>query len=517
MATQKFLTYGKLPGSEKQTPKGEKTDTINPNEVIDVTIIVRRKKSIVAALASNKLLKREEYDQEFGASEEDMGIVEEFANNHHLSIVEKNSARRSIILKGRILDFETAFKVYLSHYSDPKGNIFRGRTGHINIPSELNGIVEGVFGLDNRIQARPMHKPLTINGKFAAHADVPGSFYPSEVAAIYGFPKTAKPIVQQCIGIIELGGGFRNTDLADYFTQIGIPLPTVLAVSVDNGLNNPSTPDSDDGEVMLDIEVAGAVSPNSKIVVYFAPNTDQGFLDAITTAVHDTQNSPNIISISWGSAEVNWTEQSMNNLNSALQSAYLLGIPVCIASGDAGSSDGVNDGNVHVDFPASSPFALACGGTSLQVNNGTVTSESVWNDSSSSAGGGGVSEFFALPDFQNNIGVPLSASTNFKGRGVPDIAGNADPNTGYKVKIDGVDTVLGGTSAVAPLVAGLLSLINSQNGNFGRLPNSLYSQPTPNSLKLRGITQGNNITTSTNKGYNAGPGWNACAGWGVLS
>ncbi|MEO6852301.1 MAG: S53 family peptidase, partial [Mucilaginibacter sp.] len=271
---------------------------------------------------------------------------------------------------------------------------------------------------------------------------------------------------------------------------------------------------SADGEVMLDIEVAGAVAPGAKIVVYFCPNTDQGFLDAITKAVHDTTNKPSVISISWGSAEVNWTQQSLNNFNETFKAAALLGVTICVAAGDSGSSDSVTDGKVHVDFPASSPYVLACGGTSLKVNNNKMSSETVWHDSNDSATGGGVSNFFALPDYQSNAKVPLSLNSQFKGRGLPDVAGDADPNTGYKVLVDGQKMVIGGTSAVAPLMAGLIARINQKKGkSAGFINPALYANPS----FCRDITLGNNKTTSTNTGYTAGPGWDACTGWGVLS
>jgi len=502
-----------LAGSTKRAAGSPATGTINPNELIDVTIRLRRKASVTTALGSRKIISHEEYAQKFGAHPEDIGKIENFAHRHQLSVAGKDLSRRSIWLKGKISDFENAFAVYLSHYRGLDGQIFRGRSGDIYIPKELEGIIVGVFGLDNRVQARPMFKVATKDGNFLRHHSVPGSFMPDAIAKIYGFPQTTGE--GECIGIIELGGGYRVTDLDDYFANLNIAVPQIKAVSVDGGANSPSNAQGADGEVMLDIEVAGAVAPQASIVVYFAPNTDQGFLDAVTQAVHDTQNKPSVISISWGSAEVNYTSQAMDNFNEALQSAALLGVTVCIAAGDSGSSDGETDGKVHVDFPASSPYALACGGTSLLAKNGVINSETVWHDSNDSATGGGVSEYFALPDYQQQSSVPVSASTGFAGRGMPDVAGDADPNTGYQVLVDGQEMVIGGTSAVAPLMAGLMARINQQNGTpAGDIHSTLYNNPAG---FCRDITTGNNITTSSNKGYTAGPGWDACSGWGVLS
>ena len=522
----KFKEYIKLAGSEKAAPKANRSGTINPNEIIDVTVRIRRKKSIdPKELVKGKVISHKEYNDTYGASADDIKTVQDFARQFNLTTVTTDVGRRSVILKGRLRDFESAFQVSSSAYVDEKGVTFRGRTGNINIPAELKDIVQGVFGLDNRPVAHPMFKVAkTAKGTFKPHDATPGSVTPPGLASDYGFtPGTG---AGQCIGIIELGGGFVASDLQNYFTSVGITNPpTVTAQSVDNGANSPSTPDSADGEVMLDIEVAGSVAPGANIVVYFTPNTDQGFLDAITTAVHDETNKPSVISVSWGSAEVNWTPQALDNFNAAFQSASLLGVTICIASGDAGSSDGVQDGCVHVDFPASSPYVLACGGTSCQISDNTITSETVWNDASDSAGGGGVSEYFALPDYQQNANVPASLnavnsvnssnSGNFKGRGVPDIAGDADPNTGYQVIVDGQSCVIGGTSAVAPLMAGLIAVSNQvNNARAGFINPLLYAVSGQN--YCRAITQGNNITTSTGLGYNAGSGWNACAGWGVM-
>jgi kumamolisin len=259
---------------------------------------------------------------------------------------------------------------------------------------------------------------------------------------------------------------------------------------------------------MLDIEVAGAIAPAAKIVVYFAPNTDQGFLDAITTAVHDSTNQPSVISISWGGPESSWTTQSLTNFDDAFQSAAAMGVTVCVASGDNGSTDGVNDGNNHVDFPASSSFALACGGTTLQTSNDQIVSETVWDDlPSGGATGGGVSNVFPLPTYQDGFDVP-APTVQGGGRGVPDVSGDADPNTGYNILVDGENAVIGGTSAVAPLWAGLVARINQSTGKpIGYLNPQIYAQAVE-AAGFHDITQGNNGA------FSAGLGWDACTGLG---
>jgi kumamolisin len=341
------------------------------------------------------------------------------------------------------------------------------------------------------------------------HAAAAGSatFTPTQLAALYGFPAGSGQ--GECIAIIELGGGYRPTDLQRYFSGLQVAQPRVLAVSVDHGKNHPTgSGNGPDGEVMLDIEVAGAIAPSAKIVVYFAPNTDAGFLDAIAAAIHDTTNKPSVISISWGGPESNWTAQAMTTFDQAFQAAAAMGITVCAASGDNGSDDGVGDGADHVDFPASSPFVLACGGTNLQASGTSITQETVWNEGpNSGATGGGVSGFFALPPYQEGLHVTRThgGTQALAMRGVPDVCGDADPQTGYDVRVDGQNTVIGGTSAVAPLWAGLIARINAAKARrAGFINPHLYV----NAPALHDITQGNNGS------FAAATGWDACTGLG---
>jgi kumamolisin len=185
-----------------------------------------------------------------------------------------------------------------------------------------------------------------------------------------------------------------------------------------------------------------------------------------------------------------------------------MGITVCIAAGDGGSSDGVSGGGDHVDFPASSPHVLACGGTSLKANQSQIASESVWNDGANGgATGGGISSFFALPAWQSGLSAltTAGASVALTMRGVPDVAGDADPETGYAVRVDGADTVIGGTSAVAPLWAALLARVNASTGKSAGFVNPLLY---PDTQACRDVTQGNNGD------YAAKAGWDACTGLG---
>lgn len=512
-----FNNYVPFAESDMPVPRATVAGTLNYNELIDVTIRLCPKKPVSTWKKSlkgkNKFLTRSQYNAQFGASMADVRLIERFAHSKELTVVQTATDRCSVILRGSVQSMCEAFKVKLARYMSASGHVFRGRCGCMYIPDVLKGKIEGIFGLDNRPVATPKFRiKKTKKGSFAPQ-QAGASYNPNVVASMYSFPagKTGKG---QCIALIELGGGYRTADLNHYFAGLNIPVPSIKAVAVDGAANNPGTADGPDGEVMLDIEVAGAVSPNAGIVVYFAPNTEQGFLDAITSAIHDNTNNPDAISISWGGPEVSWTQQAMTSFDNAFQSAAALGITITVAAGDSGSSDGVNDGEAHVDFPASSPNVLACGGTTIATKNNQITNEIVWNEGGG-ATGGGISDEFALPAYQKNAKVPPSVNPgNRVGRGLPDVAANADPNSGYNILVDGNNLVVGGTSAVAPLMAALITLINENNGaNAGFIHPKIYANPKP----FKDITSGNNDTVSGNIGYSAGKGWDACTGWGAAN
>jgi kumamolisin len=527
-----------LKGSERVILPGAKViGAANPDESLSVTVLLRSRaqaedaktkttKATVAERATvESLLKqraaerqhltRAQFLEQRGALEEDVQKVEEFAHEYGLSVSDTNLAKGSVTLTGTVANFSKAFNVELFNYEHPSGS-YRGRTGPVNIPSELDGIVTAVLGLDNRPQARPHFR--IHRSPVATHARSPqqqpaGTFTPVQIAQLYDFPANADG-TGQCIAIIELGGGFKSLDVQTYFKNtLKITPPQVVAVSVDGSQNKPTgDPNGPDGEVMLDIEVAGAVAPKSKLAVYFAPNTDQGFYDAIAAAVHDARNNPSVVSISWGGPESSWSQQSLTEFNTLFEDAATLGVTVCVASGDNGSTDGLTDGLQHVDFPSSSPFALACGGTKLTAANGKYGTEVVWNEEASHEGstGGGVSDVFPKPAYQANANVPPSVNPGkFVGRGVPDVSGDADPITGYDVYVDGQASVIGGTSAVAPLWAGLTACINQTVGKrVGALTSLLYSQVAQVNGTFHDITSGNNGA------FSAGPGWDACTGLG---
>ena len=489
-----------VPGSERAPlPGARPVRPVDPNERIEVSVYLRAPQRGTTPPPGTRMT-REEYAATYGAERQTLERIEAFAQQHGLTVVESDPVRRRVVLAGPVSAMRIAFGVELHHYEHPGGS-YRGRTGPVLLPADLVPLVEAVVGLDDRPQTRTHFRP--------AQGPTTQSYTPLQIASLYNFPTQGNG-QGQCIALIELGGGFRTSDVHTYFEQLGLPVPMVTSVSVDGGANDPTNPQGADGEVALDIEIAGGIAPGAQIAVYFAPNTDRGFLDAITQATHDTQHNPSIISISWGGPESSWTAQAMQAMDQAFQAAGVLGITVCCAAGDNGSSDGVNDGLAHVDFPASSPHALACGGTRLDSANGIVLNEIVWHEPAGGATGGGISDVFDLPTWQAGANVPPSINPNGRvGRGVPDVAANADPQTGYQVLVDGQSMVIGGTSAVAPLWAGLLALINQQLGrSAGYLNPALYQQ-------LVGGNAFRDVIVGNNGGYKAGSGWDACTGLGA--
>jgi kumamolisin len=536
-----------LPGSERQAlPRSVAVGPVDPAERAELTVVLRRQSA--GAL---------------GAAAADVELVSEVLTGLGLTVTSVHAASRRVKVSGTVDELATAFGTSVRMVTSD-GVTHRYREGGLFVPATLDGVVTAVLGLDTRPQAQPHFRV-----RDAATPAAPSSYTPDQVASAYGFPSADGS--GQTVALVELGGGFSQSDLTTYFQGLGIAVPTVTAESVDGASNAPgSAPGGADVEVSLDVDVLGAAAPGATQLVYFAPNTDQGFVDAVSDAAHASP-SPVAISISWGQSEDSWTAQGRTSLDDAIADACVLGITVCVASGDNGSSDGVSDGHAHVDFPASSPHALACGGTRLVTSSyDVIASEVVWNDGpGAGAGGGGVSDVFALPEWQATAGVPASANASAPatgtaakpaavaaadptaavagltagkppteagssvavkptestavaehrhhtttvagGRGVPDVAGNADPETGYQIMADGQMQVVGGTSAVAPLWAALIARLAQATGlRFGLFQPLLYAGITPGD----DVPGFHDIVSGNNGAYSAGAGWDACTGLG---
>ncbi len=508
------MELNEIPGSAPRSrPGAVSLGPVPADEPIEITLVLRRRAPLPPEVLAGPPISRDELADSYGADPAEVDQTRDWLTEHGLDPIEIDPPSRRIRARGRAEVVGAAFGVTLQRVrvtDRVSGAPIEHRTtdGPVRLPDSLYGPVAAVLGLDNRPQARS-------RTRVAAPGQVSTSYTPPQLATIYGMP-SGYDGSGQTVAIIELGGGFAQSDLDTYFGGLGIPVPSVRAVGVDGATNQPGQdPTGADGEVLLDIEVTGGIAPKAAQVVYFAPNTDAGFIDAISTAAQ-AQPTPTAMSISWGQDEDQWTAQSRTAMDNALADAAALGVTVTVAAGDDGSTDRDPSGGVHVDFPASSPHVLGCGGTTLQADpsTGVVSSETVWNgEPTGGATGGGVSDTFPLPSWQADAGVPARVGGG-TGRGVPDIAANADPATGYQVYVDGSAQVFGGTSAVAPLWAGLVCrLAQALDTRLGLLATRLYAGVAPGktSAGLRDITEGNNGA------YQAGPGWDACTGLGVPS
>jgi len=523
------INWVELPHSSRRVlPSSVEVGPVNSEEIIEATVYVRRNPKAAGALPpidSNN----ETVTATFSAGPEDIAKVETFARAYRLEVRATSIVNRSIVLRGTVAALTDAFKVNLKLYEYPLGR-FRGRIGSVSVPADLDGIVEAVFGLDNRKVGRSyLRRP--INAAPSAFTRPAGDVYfPPQVAQLYNYPVSVDG-KGECIGILAFNnihhGGYSLDAVRAYFNQLQIPTPAITDVVVSGIGNDPG----DDGplgdqsgdtssEIMLDVQIIGSVAPGARIVVYFTEFTERGWVDAIYAAVTDTANNPSVISVSYGNPEdaagTGWTMAAILKLNEAFGMAAAKGITVCCASGDQGASDlDAPSRQLHVDFPASSPFVLGCGGTRLESFGGVVVRETVWNDGLDQrggllAGGGGVSEVFPLPTYQNNAGVPSSLGSSYRtGRGVPDVSGVADPETPVVViRLNGRSFArVGGTSVAAPLWAALIARINQALGRcVGFLNPTLYGRFSMG--VLRDITQG------TNGWWRALPGWDACTGLG---
>ena len=515
--------YRRLKGSsQKHIKRARLLGPADPHEVFSVTIRIRRPPSAPSLPDYNdwakippnlrKFQTAEEFDALYSATSDDIKSVKDFAKDQGLEVIESNPTRRTIVLSGTARQMSDAFAVNLGRY-EAGGESYRGRDGPTYLPKHLNRIVEGVFGLDNR--------KMAFRAQGVAGA-VSSLLTPPEVAKLYGFPQG--DAFGQTIGIIEFDCCGYNVDAYGNPTDINAYIkntlklrpPKITSVSVDGQQNSPGT--GSDSEVALDIDVASSIAQGADIAVYFAPNSERGWIDAITTAIYDRKNNPSVLSISWCFPESWWTGSAISSISYALQEAASLGITVFVASGDYGSDCRCYDCKAHVMYPSSDPYVTSCGGTYITNAQGNRFSEWIWNDDQG-ATGGGISDIFDLPAWQMGAGVPTSANDGRRGRGVPDIAGNASPYSGYPIIVNGVSQTEYGTSAVAPLYAGLMAVINAKTRRrVGYLNPTLYRLGR---TLFRDINDGRNNLWKTGcqtaPSYVSRQGWDACTGLGVFN
>lgn len=513
-----------IPNTALAAPRGARRERLrHPSAPLTLVLHLRSRATAPHALeqvladvldGNRAVMTRKEFNAQFGALPADVRAVRAFARAHRFRVSAVSLARRTLRLHGPGDRLARAFKVRRVRYrmGDVTWNSF---TGSLHLPQSLADIVLGVMGFDARpdIQRTDYDDEGGTSGPMAAQsagAEDARSYTAHEVAAMYNFPQHLDGR-GQAIGVIALGGGYLQSDLRAYFRALRLKMPDIRALSVDGTRNAPwGSTQNFDGEVTGDVETVGALAPRARITVYFAPNSAKGFYEAVSTAVHDARARNTVLSISWGQAEVHWHRSILLAFNQLLLEAAVLGVTVCCSSGDWGAFADTRDRTAHVNFPASSPYALACGGTTLDGRDGVIRSERVWHNKMG-ASGGGVSVVFPLPHWQTECRVPRTAK-GARGRGVPDVAANADPLTGYRIYAHGGWHVGAGTSASAPLWAGLIARLNQERGEPIGLATAHLYKHRAKLHRTRGIVS---VTKGSNGVYRARRGWDCCTGLGT--
>jgi kumamolisin len=530
--------YTPLNGSEHQHPTNHKRlNATADHETVTVTMIVRRKPGgakmrglgdfAVKHGAAHAASTHANFAGDHGADPKELALVAAFAQSHGLKVDDSNPARRSVVVSGTVAAINKAFDVTLHDYDSPRGK-YRGHEGSAGLPHGLTGIVEAVSGLDNR-QVPARHYAARHRSSVSLDPPHTKPLTPLQVAQLYSFP--AGNGAGQTIGIYEMqtgegSAGYTAQDLALTMQAMGgeLTAPTPTDVAVD-GVGNAGV---SDGETVLDITVSSAIAQGAKIAVYFTGGTTQNILHVLQTMIHPGSGDPvpTVISISygWGPDDENadsFSATEYTEIDQLFQDAANLGITVLVSSGDSGAFI-ESKKQAQASFPASDPWVLACGGTTIGNVSGSSFTEYVWNDTwqgGSGGTGGGVSARYPVPSYQSSVEVPKRNVTGTSGRGLPDIAGNASVNSGYPLFLAGQSSgPIGGTSAVAPLYAGLVAVMNGNLGSsVGFINPTLYGMAASAFNDVFGPPGPANNSYNGTTGYPASKGWNACTGFGSVN
>ena len=498
-------------GSNLDKPEGAAAaGDVHPNERITITVhLKRRSPDRFAPVSAGDLARlRAPITRELLAAQRARthgraaARATRFAKANGLVVRETDITRRRMVLEGTAQQMTELFGVSLAMYDDGQRR-FRARTGPLFVPAEIAPWTRAILGFDQR--------PLARRLQGLAGAGQGDGLLPTEIAALYGL-RLEGDVSTQCVGIIALGGGYLQADLDAATAAMQRPPANVVDQSVAGATNAFGGGTLADQEIALDLQILAGLLPKARIVVYFAQNSIQYVADALHQAVWDDVNRPQVLSVSWGSAEKFWTPDARDTVQAALADAVRLNVSVAFAAGDELATAGLTDGKAHVSFPASSPYVLSCGGSAPTLDDGgSIATEAAWNEGFQGTGGG-ISDVFPVPDYQSGLALPPSVNDSAVRRGVPDVAGAAAKTPGYRIFINGRPTPKDGTSAVTPLWAALIAHANAQRGApIGLVNPALYA----NAALLRQITQGNNRVDHTGKGYDAGAPWNACTGLGV--
>ena len=468
------------------------------------------------------VLDHDEFVYQFGSIDDELKLVVDWAKANDLTVIESGCGIATVKAVGAVGRINALFGITLETVTTDSRTYITHEES-VKIPAEINSVVDLVLGLDSSVTfqsyARLDPDALPV-GQQVNNIDpnLISSPTPVDLAAAYQYPTVPGGTTAQgantCVGIVELGGGWTTQNLNSTFGRIGLSNPTVVDVSVDGGVNDPTDINSS-GEVMLDIYCVGATALGATIAMYFAPNSLQGFIDCITAATNDTVNNPSVLSISWGTTDTNWFG-SNSQFDTALQAAIVKGITTFVASGDFGVR-AINGAPTYtVQYPGSSPYVICAGGTVVTINNDyTIASETAWGTAGGSyAGGGGVSGLYSVPTWQTGLTSKTyptpSSPVALTGRGIPDVSAMATGYTFYYGINNSSGTFLG-TSAVAPLLSGLMARLNSITASKIGFVNATWY--AAKSTAFNDITVGDNHGGNT-VGYVATAGWDAATGIG---
>ncbi|PSR23032.1 MAG: peptidase [Sulfobacillus acidophilus] len=437
----------------------------------------------------------------------------------HRGLVVTGESPLVIWLEGTFEAVSQTFGLAFEYRQEGKVRQFRP-SREPTVPDWAVPWITGVVGLQNVARLTPHLRQPQRTEELANGGQ---GFFPQDIRQAYQFPPQWDGS-GETLGLLEFSNGYNQNDVMAFWESVHIVPPALAFVSVD-GTANDGGVNPQDLEATLDVEWAGALAPGAQLVVYEANSgtSDCGFglsvLRALDYAVHDMTYRPTVLSISYGDAESRFPAAEMHAWDAVMTEAGLLGVTICVASGDEGAY-GLNGPGwpiCHVDAPANCSHAVAVGGTHLLLApTGDIALETGWTDTNNNgASGGGISQMFAIPPYQSALDLPVKPYDKL-GRGVPDVAANADPDTGYAVYFQGAATVVGGTSAASPLWAALFTRLNQarahqQLGPVGYVNPILYNLGLTSAF--RDITVGNN-NYGWVVGYECGPGWDAVTGWG---
>lgn len=475
------------PGSHHAEPLVSDTDVLltawlRPNKGADID------RDRARALGATPPLERTYIDRkalalQTGADPADVELFRRYCERFGLSII--LSHWRSVTVSGPVEKLIDAFGATVAIFEDDSQRRFRHRSEALHVPSDIAAVVHGIFGMHQWPRSRKI-------GALQRHAT---PLMAKDIAARYRFPEADGS--GQTIAVVQLRGIFKPDDFDQCMRAQGLAPAHPVVKRVDNAAVEHEIATTKDLEASLDVQIIASLAPAARIVVYETPDDERGFLDAIREAIFDEENAPSVLSLSYGWPEHLWTPIALNILDDLLTAAALAGMSVFCSSGDNGAELDY-DGKPHVLAPASSPFAFACGATVIASDN---AQEQAWEKS-----GGGFSERFGVPQWQDTVASAAARYKTSQGRGVPDVAAQQSP--GYYVIMDGTEVAAAGTSAVAPVWSALTARINQRLGARAGFFAPILYRKSGKALFV-------DVVGGSNGTFQAGAGWDPCTGLGV--